>query len=91
MKKKIKMLNDEIQNLKDEIESQKENIEKKEKINEDLNSQLDKKTEILSNLRKSYDDLTEKIKIREEKLHKYEKNDQIYSLISFNFMYLRTS
>ena len=76
MKKKIKMLNDEIQNLKDEIESQKENIEKKEKINEDLNSQLDKKTEILSNLRKSYDDLTEKIKIREEKLHKYEKNDK---------------
>ena len=74
--KKIKMLNDEIQNLKDEIESQKENIEKKEKINEDLNSQLDKKTEILSNLRKSYDDLTEKIKIREEKLHKYEKNDK---------------
>ena len=74
--KKIKMLNDEIQNLKDEIESQKENIEKKEKINEDLNTQLDKKTEILSNLRKSYDDLTEKIKIREEKLHKYEKNDK---------------
>ena len=30
----------------------------------------------MSNLRKSYDDLTEKIKIREEKLQKYEKNDK---------------
>ena len=74
--KKIKKLNEEIQNLKDEITSQKEELDKKEKINEDLNTQLDKKTEILSNLRKSYDDLTEKIKIREEKLQKYEKNDK---------------
>ena len=74
--KKIKNLNEEIHNLKDEIATQKENIEKKEKINEDLNIQLDKKTEILSNIRKSYDDLTEKMKIKEEKLQQYESNDK---------------
>ena len=74
--KKLKNLNEEIQNLKDEIATQKENIEKKEKINEDLNIQLDKKTEILSNIRKSYDDLTEKMKIKEEKLQQYESNDK---------------
>ena len=74
--KKTNQLNEEIQNLKDEITSQKEEIEKKEKMNDDLNAQLDKKTEILGNLRKSYDDLTEKLKSREEKLQKYESNEQ---------------
>ena len=74
--KKINKLNEEIQNLKDEILAQKEEMDKKEKINEDLNIQLDKKTEILGNLRKSYDDLSEKIKLREEKLQKYERNDK---------------
>ena len=74
--KKTNKLNEEIQNLKDEILSQKEEIDKKEKINEDLNIQLDKKTEILGNLRKSYDDLSEKIKKREEILQKYEKDEK---------------
>ena len=74
--KKTNKLNEEIQNLKDEILAQKEEIVKKEKINEDLNIQLDKKTEILGNLRKSYDDLSEKIKKREEILQKYEKDEK---------------
>ena len=43
---------------------------------EELNSQLDKKTETLANLKKSYDDLSEKLKSKEEKLQFFERNEK---------------
>ena len=72
----INKLNDEIQNLKDEITILKKEIEKRDKTIEDLNSQIDKKTEVLSNLKKSYDNLINKIKISEEKIAQYEQNSK---------------
>ena len=64
---RINKLNEETEKLKDNIITQKDSLEKKEKLLEELNLQLDKKTDTLSNLKKSYDDLTEKLKSKEEK------------------------
>ena len=72
----INKLNDEIQNLKDKISILKDEIAKRDKNIEDLNNQIDKKTEVLSNLKKSYDNLINKIKISEEKLAQYEQNNK---------------
>ena len=72
----INKLNDQIQTLKDEITILKEEISKRDKNIEDLNNQLDKKAEVLSNLKKSYDNLINKIKVSEEKLAQYEQNNK---------------
>ena len=74
--KKVGKLNEEIQSLKDEITSLKEEISKKDKIYEDLNAQMENKTETLRNLKQSYDNLFEKVKVTEEKIQKYEKIDK---------------
>ena len=73
---RINKLNEETQKLKDDIVIQKDSIDKKEKLLEELNLQLDKKTDTLANLKKSYDDLSEKLKSKEEKLQFLEKNEK---------------
>ena len=73
---RITKLNEETEKLKEDIVTQKDSLEKKEKLLEELNLQLDKKTDTLANLKKSYDDLTEKLKSKEEKLQFLEKNEK---------------
>ena len=73
---RINKLNEETEKLKEDIVTQKDSLEKKEKLLEELNLQLDKKTDTLANLKKSYDDLTEKLKSKEEKLQFLEKNEK---------------
>ena len=73
---RINKLNEETEKLKEDIITQKDSLEKKEKLLEELNLQLDKKTDTLANLKKSYDDLTEKLKSKEEKLQFLEKNEK---------------
>ena len=73
---RITKLNEETEKLKEDIVTQKDSLEKKEKLLEELNLQLDKKTDTLANLKKSYDDLTEKLKSKEEKLQFLQKNEK---------------
>ena len=73
---RINKLAEETQKLKDDIIFQKDSLDKKDKMLEELNSQLDKKTDTLTNLKKSYDDLSEKLKSKEEKLQFLEKNEK---------------
>ena len=73
---RINKLTEETEKLKEDIVTQKDSLEKKEKLLEELNLQLDKKTDTLANLKKSYDDLTEKLKSKEEKLQFLEKNEK---------------
>ena len=73
---RINKLTEESQKYKDDIIFQKDSLDKKDKIIEELNSQLDKKTETLHNLKKSYDDLSERMKSKEEKLQFFEKNEK---------------
>ena len=72
--KNINKLEDQIQTLKDQISILKDEINKKDKSYEELNSQINKKNEIMTNLKTSYDNLINKLKISEEKLIQYEQS-----------------
>ena len=67
-------LNEQIQTLKETKEILMNEINLKDKNIEDLNTQLEKKAETLSNLKKSYDNLINKFKVSEEKLQQYEQS-----------------
>ena len=72
----INKLNERIDTLKEETKILKGELFNKDKNIEDLTNQIDKKNEVLSNLKKSYDNLINKIKISEEKLAQYEANSK---------------
>ena len=69
----INKLEDQIQTLKDKISILNEEINKRDKTIEEINAQINKKNEIMINLKTSYDNLINKLKIAEEKLAQYEQ------------------
>ena len=73
--KAIDKLNDEIKNLKDEISINKMEIDKRDKKISDITGEFEKKSQLLDNLKESYDNIINKIKVQEEKLQQYEKKN----------------
>jgi chromosome segregation ATPase len=72
----IDKLNEKIDTLKEETKILKGELFNKDKSIEDLTNQIEKKNEVLSNLKKSYDNMINKLKVSEEKLAQYEANSK---------------